>query len=216
VKNVTPWPFYLQEREPVHIVLDAQWASGRKPCTSILSLSWALELVGGQRHAPAILPPRKRTGTHCIERSMGLWAEAMYHYSFFNFGDRMGWSHCHAPFLLPPRKRHGTHCFRRSMDLLSKVGYHYNFFNFGARIGGLTMSLPVPFTCKKENPYPLYWTINGPLRQRVYPYSFFNFGARLGGWSMPHPGILPLRKRIFTHCTGRSIGLWAEAVYLYT
>jgi hypothetical protein len=34
--------------------------------SSTLSLTLALDGVGGQRHAPAALPPGKRPGTHCI------------------------------------------------------------------------------------------------------------------------------------------------------
>ena len=34
--------------------------------SSTLSLTSALGGVGGQRHAPAALPPGKRPGTHCI------------------------------------------------------------------------------------------------------------------------------------------------------
>ena len=36
----------------------------RYSCT--LSLTSALDGVGGQRHAPAALPPGKKPGTHCI------------------------------------------------------------------------------------------------------------------------------------------------------
>jgi hypothetical protein len=34
--------------------------------SSTLSLTSALVGVGGQRHAPAVLPPGKKPGTHCI------------------------------------------------------------------------------------------------------------------------------------------------------
>jgi hypothetical protein len=37
-----------------------------KAYNSTLSLTSALDGVGGQRHAPAALPPGKRPGTHCI------------------------------------------------------------------------------------------------------------------------------------------------------
>jgi len=40
---------------------------------STLSLTWALDVVGGQRHAPANLPP-ERTGTHCTGGWVGLRA----------------------------------------------------------------------------------------------------------------------------------------------
>jgi len=39
-------------------------------CNSSLSLTSALDGVGGQRHAPAALP-RERPGTHCIEGWVG-------------------------------------------------------------------------------------------------------------------------------------------------
>jgi hypothetical protein len=38
---------------------------GKWMCSSTLSLTWALNGVGGQGHAPATLP-RERSGTHCI------------------------------------------------------------------------------------------------------------------------------------------------------
>jgi hypothetical protein len=38
--------------------------------SSTLSLTWALDGVGGQCHAPADLPPEK-TGTHCIRGWVG-------------------------------------------------------------------------------------------------------------------------------------------------
>ena len=40
----------------------------------ILSLTSALDWVGGKRHAPADLPPGKRSGTHCIGCWVGLRA----------------------------------------------------------------------------------------------------------------------------------------------
>ena len=39
--------------------------------SSTLSLTSALDGVGGQRHAPAALPPGKRPGTHCIGGLVG-------------------------------------------------------------------------------------------------------------------------------------------------
>jgi len=39
--------------------------------SSTLSLTSALGGVGGQRHAPAALPPGKRIGAHCIVGWMG-------------------------------------------------------------------------------------------------------------------------------------------------
>ena len=38
---------------------------------STLSLTWALDGVGGQRHAPAALPLAKRRRDHCAGGSMG-------------------------------------------------------------------------------------------------------------------------------------------------
>jgi hypothetical protein len=38
---------------------------GERRYSSTLSLTSALDGVGGQRHAPAALPPGKRPGTHC-------------------------------------------------------------------------------------------------------------------------------------------------------
>ena len=39
--------------------------------SSTLSLTAALDVVGGQRHAPTALPPEKRPGTHSIGGWMG-------------------------------------------------------------------------------------------------------------------------------------------------
>jgi hypothetical protein len=39
--------------------------------SSTLSLTSALGRVGGQRHAPAALPPGKRPGNHCVGRWVG-------------------------------------------------------------------------------------------------------------------------------------------------
>jgi hypothetical protein len=38
---------------------------GEQRCSSTLSLTTALDGVGGQRHAPAALPPGKGPDTHC-------------------------------------------------------------------------------------------------------------------------------------------------------
>jgi len=43
-------------------------------CSSTLSLTSAVDGVGGQRHAPAALPPGKRLGTHCIGGWVGFRA----------------------------------------------------------------------------------------------------------------------------------------------
>ena len=45
--------------------------------------------VGGQCHAPAALPPRKRPCTHCIGGWMGHWAEEVYIYSQFIFRQKL-------------------------------------------------------------------------------------------------------------------------------
>jgi len=93
VVSPTPRPPYIRERDPVPIVLEAGWAPGPKRCTSTLSLTSALGKVGGQCHAPSALPPKKRPSAYCIGGWMGPRAEAMYLYSFFNFGARKGgWS----------------------------------------------------------------------------------------------------------------------------
>jgi hypothetical protein len=39
---------------------------GGKRYSSTLSLTSAVNEVGGQRHAPATLPPGERPGTHCV------------------------------------------------------------------------------------------------------------------------------------------------------
>ena len=41
---------------------------------STLSLTSVLDVVGGQGHAPADLPPGKRFRTHCIEGSVDIRA----------------------------------------------------------------------------------------------------------------------------------------------
>ena len=38
--------------------------SGERKCSYTLSLTLELDVVGGQGHAPAALPPEKRHGTH--------------------------------------------------------------------------------------------------------------------------------------------------------
>jgi hypothetical protein len=50
----------------VHPRTDQKVQGGEWRYSSILSLTLALDGVGGQRHAPADLPPGKRPGTHCI------------------------------------------------------------------------------------------------------------------------------------------------------
>ena len=89
VVNATPQTLYLQERDPVPIVLEAEWAPGTKRCTSTLSLTSVLEYVGGQCHAPTVLLARKRPDSHYIRGWMGSRAEAVYLYTFFNFGARI-------------------------------------------------------------------------------------------------------------------------------
>jgi len=44
---------------------------GESRYSSTLSLTSALDGVGGQRHAPAALPPGKGSGTHCIVGLVG-------------------------------------------------------------------------------------------------------------------------------------------------
>jgi hypothetical protein len=44
---------------------------GGQRYSSALSLTSALNGVGGYRHAPAALPMEKRPGTHCIESWVG-------------------------------------------------------------------------------------------------------------------------------------------------
>ena len=44
---------------------------GNRGYSCTLSLNWALDGVGGQRHAPAALPPTKRPSTHCIGGRVG-------------------------------------------------------------------------------------------------------------------------------------------------
>jgi len=47
---------------------------GSRGIALLFPLTLALDGVGGQRHAPAALPPGKRPGTHCIGGWMGLRA----------------------------------------------------------------------------------------------------------------------------------------------
>jgi hypothetical protein len=44
---------------------------GEQRYSSTLSLTSALDGVGGERHAPAAFPPRERPGTHCIRSWVG-------------------------------------------------------------------------------------------------------------------------------------------------
>ena len=49
----------------VHPITGHEGPEGEKACSSTLSLTSALDGVGGQRHAPAALPRVKTPGTHC-------------------------------------------------------------------------------------------------------------------------------------------------------
>jgi hypothetical protein len=55
---------FMQPQSKVKYTLE----QAMKPQSSTLSLTSALDGVGGQRHPPAALRPAKRPGTHCIER----------------------------------------------------------------------------------------------------------------------------------------------------
>jgi hypothetical protein len=55
----------------VHPVSCHECTEGEQRCGSTLSLSSALDVVGGQRHVLAALLPTKRPGTHCIGGLVG-------------------------------------------------------------------------------------------------------------------------------------------------
>ena len=55
----------------VHARTGHEGPEGEYSYSSSLSLISALDGMGGQRHAPAVLPPGKRPGTHCIEGWIG-------------------------------------------------------------------------------------------------------------------------------------------------
>jgi hypothetical protein len=60
----TPGPFSYTVQFKIHLIT---FYEGREHIYSYtLSLTSVLDGVGGQRHGPAALPPRKRPGTHCI------------------------------------------------------------------------------------------------------------------------------------------------------
>jgi hypothetical protein len=50
----------------VKVKVTTEEATKAQRCSSTLSLTSALDGVGGQRHAPAALPLGKRPGTHCV------------------------------------------------------------------------------------------------------------------------------------------------------
>ena len=52
-------------KPPPHPIKGHGGPEGEYRSTCTLSLILALGGVGDQRHAPAALPPKKRTGTHC-------------------------------------------------------------------------------------------------------------------------------------------------------
>jgi hypothetical protein len=62
------WEFHigLHEYKPVHPRTGHGRPEGEKRCSSTLSLTSVLDVVGGHRHAPGALP-WERPGTHCIE-----------------------------------------------------------------------------------------------------------------------------------------------------
>ena len=58
-------------RVQVHLRTDHEGPEVEQRYSSTLSLTSALYGVGGQRQAPAALPPGKRRGTYCIGGWMG-------------------------------------------------------------------------------------------------------------------------------------------------
>jgi hypothetical protein len=58
-------------RQQTRVKVHPKAQRGSRGISSTLSLTLALDRVGGQLHAPAALPPRKRPGTHCIGGWMG-------------------------------------------------------------------------------------------------------------------------------------------------
>ena len=50
----------------VHLVTCRERTQGEKRFSSTLSSTSAIDEVEGQSHAPAVLYPRERPGTHCI------------------------------------------------------------------------------------------------------------------------------------------------------
>ena len=79
--------------------------NGRRVCSSTLSLNSALDGVGGQRHAPAALPPGKKPGIHCT----GGWV-----------GPRMFWTGAKNPAL----HRSSTHRPSSLLHRLRSPGRH--------------------------------------------------------------------------------------------
>jgi hypothetical protein len=67
--NVYPPIWSYNGKGKVHPRTGHEGPEGEQRCTSTLSLTSALDGVGGQRHAPAALHPGKKPGTHC----MGGW-----------------------------------------------------------------------------------------------------------------------------------------------
>jgi hypothetical protein len=54
------------------------WRTMMMTYSSAFSLTSALYGVGAQRHAPAALPPWKRSGTHCIGDWVGLRSPSLW------------------------------------------------------------------------------------------------------------------------------------------
>ena len=62
---------YLQIKDKFHSITGNEVLAGGWSCSYTLSLTSTLDRVGGQRHAPAALPPEKRPGTHHTHRRVG-------------------------------------------------------------------------------------------------------------------------------------------------
>ena len=114
------WPIHCSHFEAIAVLLCHEGTEGQQRYSTALSLTSALEGVGGQRHAPAALPPGKtryplyrRLGgprgrserVQKISPPMGFDP-----CSFFNLGARWGGWLSSSPGRSLPRERPGTHC----------------------------------------------------------------------------------------------------------
>jgi len=125
---------------------------------------------------------------------MGLWAEAIYLYTFFNFGYRIGGCPLPRPGRFIPKEETRYPFFWTLNGPLGPSGVPLIFLNFGTRVGGWSMSrtriLP-----QERDPVPILLYVQRPSApKRCTSILLFNFGTRISWWSMPRPGPLSSNK----------------------
>jgi hypothetical protein len=74
-KNCAPSWLFTKSKVKVHPRTGHKGPEIEQRYSYTLSLTSAIDGVGGQRHAPAALPPVKRPDTHCIGAWVGLMVD---------------------------------------------------------------------------------------------------------------------------------------------